>query len=171
MGRRGHGIIRYYLGICMKGLRETTKNLSQDSRSPGRDLNPKPPEYESGMLTTRPLRCFIWTILYCLIAVVLIMTPCGLPGDYQRFVGSSCLHIQSRNADKCSRWHDYFKKILSILSQKNDACYMSAHTNSRTCVCEGRNAPKYSKTFWVAAPCSLVEVYRRFRGANSSPWW
>jgi hypothetical protein len=24
--------------------------------------------------------------------------------------------------------------------------------------------------FWVVAPCSLVEVYQRFRG-DSSPWW
>jgi hypothetical protein len=33
-----------------------TKNLSQDSRSPGRDLKPGPPEYEAGVLTTRPRR-------------------------------------------------------------------------------------------------------------------
>jgi hypothetical protein len=27
--------------------------------------------------------------------------------------------------------------------------------------------------FWVVAPCSLVEVYHRFRGSccHSSPWW
>jgi hypothetical protein len=47
---------RYYLGICLEGLRKTTKNLSQVSRSPGRDLNPGPPEYEAGVLTTRPRR-------------------------------------------------------------------------------------------------------------------
>jgi hypothetical protein len=28
------------------------KELSQDSRSPGRDLNPGPPEYKAGVLTT-----------------------------------------------------------------------------------------------------------------------
>jgi hypothetical protein len=32
------------------------KPFSQDSRSPRRDLNPGPPEYEAGMLTTRPQR-------------------------------------------------------------------------------------------------------------------
>jgi hypothetical protein len=47
--------LRYYSGICLEGLRKTTKNLSQDSRSPGRDLDPGPPEYEAGVLTTRPL--------------------------------------------------------------------------------------------------------------------
>jgi hypothetical protein len=31
---------------------ENTKNLSQDSRSSGRDLNPGPPKYEAGVLTT-----------------------------------------------------------------------------------------------------------------------
>jgi hypothetical protein len=36
------------------GLRKTTKNLTQDSRSPGRDLNPRPPEFEARLLTTRP---------------------------------------------------------------------------------------------------------------------
>jgi hypothetical protein len=30
----------------------------QDSWSPGRDLNPGPPEYEAGALTTRP-RCLV----------------------------------------------------------------------------------------------------------------
>jgi hypothetical protein len=35
------------------GLRKNTKNLSQDSRSPGRDLNPGFPEYEAGVLATR----------------------------------------------------------------------------------------------------------------------
>jgi hypothetical protein len=42
--------LRYYLSICLEGLIKTTKNLRPDSRSPGRDLNPGPPEYE-GVLT------------------------------------------------------------------------------------------------------------------------
>jgi hypothetical protein len=45
--------LRYYPRMCLEGLRKTTKHLSQDSRSPGRDLNPGPPEYEAGVLTTR----------------------------------------------------------------------------------------------------------------------
>jgi hypothetical protein len=32
------------------------KNLSQDTRSPGRDMNLVLPEYEAGVLTTRPRR-------------------------------------------------------------------------------------------------------------------
>jgi hypothetical protein len=52
--------LRYYPGICLEGLRKATKNFSQDSRSPGRDLNSGPPEYEAGMLTTRP-RCTVRT--------------------------------------------------------------------------------------------------------------
>jgi hypothetical protein len=55
----GHGLIlRKYPGIRLEGLRKTTKNLILDSRSPGRDLNPGPSEYEVGMLTTR-LRCLV----------------------------------------------------------------------------------------------------------------
>jgi hypothetical protein len=49
----GYGIVfRYYPGIRLEGLRETTRNLSQGSRPVGRELNSLPPEYEEGMLTT-----------------------------------------------------------------------------------------------------------------------
>jgi hypothetical protein len=48
--------IRYYPGICLEGLRRTTKPLIQDSRYPGRDMNPGPPEYEAALFTTRPNR-------------------------------------------------------------------------------------------------------------------
>jgi hypothetical protein len=40
-------ISRYYSSIRMEGLRKAAKTLSQDSRSPGRDLNPGPPEYKA----------------------------------------------------------------------------------------------------------------------------
>jgi hypothetical protein len=40
----GRGLMKvYYPGICLEGLRKTAENLSQNSRSPGRDLNPGPP--------------------------------------------------------------------------------------------------------------------------------
>jgi len=39
-------ILRHYPGIRLVGPRKTTKNLSLDSQSLGRDLNPGPPEYE-----------------------------------------------------------------------------------------------------------------------------
>jgi hypothetical protein len=42
--------------IRLKGLSKSTKNLSQDTRSPGRDGNPEPLEYKARMLTTRPRR-------------------------------------------------------------------------------------------------------------------
>jgi hypothetical protein len=35
------------------------KPLSQESWSPGRDLNPGTPEHEAGVLTTRPRRSVI----------------------------------------------------------------------------------------------------------------
>jgi hypothetical protein len=40
---------------------ETEENhdiISQDIRCSGRDMKPGPPEYEAGMLTTRPQRSF-----------------------------------------------------------------------------------------------------------------
>jgi hypothetical protein len=48
--------IRYCPGICLEGLTEATNNLNQISRSPGRDFNPEPPEYEAGVVTTGPRR-------------------------------------------------------------------------------------------------------------------
>jgi hypothetical protein len=40
----GHGLVlRYHPGIHLEELRKTTKNLSQNIRSLGRDLNPGPP--------------------------------------------------------------------------------------------------------------------------------
>jgi hypothetical protein len=42
--------LRYYPNICLEDLRKSTKNLSQDSRYPGWDLNPGPPEYDAGVL-------------------------------------------------------------------------------------------------------------------------
>lgn len=36
--------LRYYPGICVEGVRKNHANLSQDSRSPGHDLNPEPPK-------------------------------------------------------------------------------------------------------------------------------
>jgi hypothetical protein len=40
------------------GTEKNNKNLSQGSRSPGRDFNQEPPEYKTGVLTTRP-RCSV----------------------------------------------------------------------------------------------------------------
>jgi hypothetical protein len=51
--KRSWSNLRYYPRIWLDRTRKTIKNLSQDSRSPGRDLNPGPPEYEAGVLTTR----------------------------------------------------------------------------------------------------------------------
>jgi hypothetical protein len=48
----GRGLIlRYYSGMHLEGLRKTMKAVSQDSRCLGQDLNKKPAEYSSGMLT------------------------------------------------------------------------------------------------------------------------
>jgi hypothetical protein len=41
------------------GTEENHENLSQDSRSPGRDLNQEHPEYKAGVLPTQPRRSAI----------------------------------------------------------------------------------------------------------------
>jgi hypothetical protein len=42
--------------VFLKGLKKATKNLSQDSQTPGRDLKPGHPKHETGVLTTEPRR-------------------------------------------------------------------------------------------------------------------
>jgi len=45
----GRGLIlRYYPGIRLEGLRKTTKTSIRIAGRRGRDLNPGPPEYETG---------------------------------------------------------------------------------------------------------------------------
>jgi hypothetical protein len=44
--------LRYYPGICLEGLWKTTRNRYQDSRSQGRDLNPRRAECEECVPTT-----------------------------------------------------------------------------------------------------------------------
>jgi hypothetical protein len=52
----GHCLILRHVRYLPGGNEKTTKSLSQDSWSPGRDLNPEPAEYEAGILTTGPRR-------------------------------------------------------------------------------------------------------------------
>jgi hypothetical protein len=52
-------ILMYYPGIHLEKLRKTKINLTQENRSPGRDLNSKHSEYEAGVLNTRPRRSVI----------------------------------------------------------------------------------------------------------------
>jgi hypothetical protein len=64
IGESGRGLIfRYYISICMDGLRKITDNLSQDSRSSCLHLNAGLPEYEAWVLTSRPRRSVpLWTL-------------------------------------------------------------------------------------------------------------
>jgi hypothetical protein len=59
--------------IRLEGLRITTENLNQYSRSPGRDLGPTPPKYEE-VLTTRPQRSVCKSeVRYCATSVSWIL--------------------------------------------------------------------------------------------------
>jgi hypothetical protein len=52
--RSGRGLIlRYYPGIRLEGLKKNTNSIRMTGR---RVLNPGPPEYEAGVVTTRPRR-------------------------------------------------------------------------------------------------------------------
>jgi hypothetical protein len=53
--------LRYYPGHLPGGLRKT---LSQGSQSVHQDLNPTPPKYKAGVLTTLPQRLAIMTRIF-----------------------------------------------------------------------------------------------------------
>jgi hypothetical protein len=55
--------LKCYPDIFLERLRKAIENLRQDSRSLGQCLNPGPPEYEAGVLTTK-LRHSVLDILY-----------------------------------------------------------------------------------------------------------
>jgi hypothetical protein len=52
----GRGVMQGTIPPLEWGTEENNENLNQDSRFPGRDLNPGPPEYEAAVLTIRPIR-------------------------------------------------------------------------------------------------------------------
>jgi hypothetical protein len=47
-----HRDLIYFPGVSLDGVRKSTKNLSPDGSSPGRDLNQGPLEYKTGMQAT-----------------------------------------------------------------------------------------------------------------------
>jgi hypothetical protein len=53
-----------------------TTKIFEDSRSPGRDLNFEPSEYEAGVLTTRP-RCSVCLCLCVCVCVCLCVHACA----------------------------------------------------------------------------------------------
>jgi hypothetical protein len=68
-GRKRSWPILRYPGILLEGLKESSKNLSHDNRSPVRDLNPGTPGYQAGVLTSRPR----YSVPYCSIFLILFI--------------------------------------------------------------------------------------------------
>jgi hypothetical protein len=70
----------YSPGIRLENLRKTTKNIIEGNWSPGRDLNPGPPEFEAGVLTTRQrssaLFCIeLWLFASCFVSNLGCISP------------------------------------------------------------------------------------------------
>jgi hypothetical protein len=61
----GHGLISGITPVnCLRALRLATKTLSQDSRSPARDINARHPEYKAKVLTTsQEVRLLIFSFI------------------------------------------------------------------------------------------------------------
>jgi hypothetical protein len=76
-------ILKGYPGIFLEELRKTTKNLSQESRLPGRDLILVTTEYEAGVLTTRVRRS---------VKALRDAGTCSLVQEYGLITDVRCLH-------------------------------------------------------------------------------
>jgi hypothetical protein len=70
--------LRYYPGICVEGEGNPRKNVSQGSRSLGRNLNPGPPEYEPGVPTTQLLCCSAFHKRICCNTIHVIIQSCNV---------------------------------------------------------------------------------------------
>jgi hypothetical protein len=80
--------LRYCPIICLEELRKTTRNLSQDSRSLGQDLNLGPSEYEAGVLTTQS-QCLIMFLQLISFVSVETFSIYGIVSVLIRFVNNS----------------------------------------------------------------------------------
>jgi hypothetical protein len=76
--------------------------------------------------------------------VLWVVTPCGLVGGYKLFGGTYYLHSSPEDGGSM------FLRNVGICLQV---------TTQRT------NIDMKMTAFWDVAPCSLIEVYGRFRGA------
>jgi hypothetical protein len=63
--------LRQYPNIRLEGLRKIMKDISQDGRSQDRYLKPGSPEYEVGILTSRPRPSVL--LLLCIHAYLLFI--------------------------------------------------------------------------------------------------
>jgi hypothetical protein len=79
--------LKFYSSICLKGLSKTIKQLNQVSRSPGRDMNLKLPEYKA----RRDVRSagngtqIQWMIFQVLTAASIKIAPCRLVETHRSF--------------------------------------------------------------------------------------
>jgi hypothetical protein len=72
--------LSYYSNTFLEGLRKTPKNISQDSLSLDREVNPIPAEYKTGVPTARLLRPAHLILFGLIILIILVKsTNCGAP--------------------------------------------------------------------------------------------
>jgi hypothetical protein len=75
-------------GICLKELRKTTINLGQYIRSPGRDFNPRLPQYDAAVLTSRLWRSehLLWKQIFLVRGSVSFFTCFIVASNFKRIL-------------------------------------------------------------------------------------
>jgi hypothetical protein len=103
--KRSWPILKHYRGL--EKVRETTRNLSEDIRSPCRDLKQGPPEYEAGVLTT-----WLQYLVVC----------CGYMGYRRRFFIENFSRLIFLIVSLCSCRQDYHQCIFPVCSGVTLCC-------------------------------------------------
>jgi hypothetical protein len=112
-----------YYDIYMEGLRNATRNLSQNSLRSGRDPNRASPDY--GSTSTCPN-----------------MTPCSMIEVERRFGGRYCLHIQIEKWVKLSS--ELPSCLLGTIFDSEDGAIRSFYTSLNFCRTRRRHIPEGS---------------------------
>jgi hypothetical protein len=73
------------------GTEENHKNLSQNSWSLGQDLNQEPPEYEAGVLTTRPQHLVLQKLRR--LVLIAVSKTCHLNEEVRNKYGCTCVSL------------------------------------------------------------------------------
>lgn len=114
---------KYYRKICLEETRQTTKNLNEQGRYPSRDFNLRRPEYEAGMVTTRPgCSIFLTDWLHYTSSALWTAGLIRVSNDEQTKVCCRDTKVKSRNTDCIFTLRHYLQNRCSCFLSNKQSC-------------------------------------------------
>jgi hypothetical protein len=115
MERSGRGLLwGNTSALALRDRGKPQKKLSQDSRFPSWDVNPRHPCYTAGVLTSLPWYSFKFSEFSC--QVFCVAATWNIAAGYQSFGGSGCFHLQGEV--KSQAGGSKVVRIVGILPQR-----------------------------------------------------